>query len=177
MYQMKDLKMDEIRAASFELITKISIERRKQLIRWFARQNLEFQILVFEKQSNHYFKLKNEGIDKKILSFSSFILALQELYQQEQILKSKNKSQSLDKLGNLSKLEKIRLRKEKLQPKLQTLLNLHSVVESLYIEGFSSRKIQEYILTKHKRSVSHTLISKYINTYILNSNNQAEDKQ
>lgn len=177
MYQMKDLKMDEIRAASFELITKISIERRKQLIRWFACQNLDFQCLVFEKQSNHYFKLKNEGIDKKILSFSSFILALQELYQQEQILKSKNKSQSLDKLGNLSKLEKIRLRKEKLQPKLQTLLNLHSVVESLYIEGFSSRKIQEYILTKHKRSVSHTLISKFIKDYVLTSNFNSGDKQ
>lgn len=177
MYKMKDLKVDEIRAASFELITKISIERRKQLIRWFARQNLDFQLLVFEKQSNHYFKLKNEGIDKKILSFSSFILALQELYQQEQILKSKNKSQSLDKLGNLSRIEKIKLRKEKVQPKLQMLLNLHSVIESLYLEGLSSRKIQEYLFAKHKRSVSHTLISKYISKYILNSNNQAVDKQ
>ncbi|PWE19209.1 hypothetical protein [Aliarcobacter skirrowii] len=162
---------------TFEIVTKISQDKRKQLIRWLARQNLEFQLLVFEKQSNYYFKLKKEGVDKKILSFASFLLAIAELYNQEQILKSKNKSQSLDTLGNLSKLEKIKIRKEKLQPKLQTLLNLHSVVESLYIEGFSSRKIQEYILTKHKRSVSHTLISKYINTYILNSNNQAEDKQ
>lgn len=176
MYQMKDLKMDEFRTM-FEIVTKISVEQKAKLLRWFARQNLEFQLLVFEKQSNHYFKLKNEGVDKKILSFVSFILSLQELYNNEQILKSKNKSQSLDKLGNLSKLEKIRLRKEKLQPKLQTLLNLHSVVESLYIEGFSSRKIQEYILTKHKRSVSHTLISRYIKHYILTSNSKAGDKQ
>lgn len=177
MYQMKDLKMDEIRAASFELITKISIERRKQLIRWFARQNLDFQFLVFEKQTNYFFKLKNEGIDKKILSFSSFILAIQELYNNEQILKSKNKSQSLDVLGNLSRIEKIKLRKEKVQPKLQMLLNLNSVIESLYLEGLSSRKIQEYLLSKHKKNISHTLISKYIREYILNSNNQAVDKQ
>ncbi|OCL85449.1 hypothetical protein AAX26_01874 [Aliarcobacter thereius] len=176
MYKMKDLKVDEIRAASFELITKISVERRKQLIRWFARQNLDFQFLVFEKQTNYFFKLKNEGIDKKILSFSSFILAIQELYNNEQILKSKNKSQSLDVLGNLSKVEKIKLRKEKVQPKLQLLLNLHSVIENLYIEGLSSRKIQEYLFAKHKRSVSHTLISKYISKYILNSNNQGGDK-
>ncbi|OCL89437.1 hypothetical protein [Arcobacter porcinus] len=176
MYKMKDLKVDEIRAASFELITKISVERRKQLIRWFARQNLDFQFLVFEKQTNYFFKLKNEGIDKKILSFSSFILAIQELYNNEQILKSKNKSQSLDVLGNLSKVEKIKLRKEKVQPKLQLLLNLHSVIENLYIEGLSSRKIQEYLFAKHKRSVSHTLISKYISKYILNSNNQVGDK-
>ncbi|PWE20883.1 hypothetical protein DF188_06785 [Aliarcobacter skirrowii] len=176
MYKMPDFKIDEIRTM-FEIVTKISVEQKAKLLRWFARQNLDFQLLVFEKQSNHYFKLKNESVDKKILSFASFILALQELYQQEQILKSKNKSQSLDKLGNLSKLEKIRLRKEKLQPKLQTLLNLHSVVESLYIEGFSSRKIQEYILTKHKRSVSHTLISKFIKDYVLTSNFNSGDKQ
>lgn len=161
---------------TFEIVTKISIERRKQLIRWFARQNLEFQILVFEKQSNYYFKLKKEGVDKKILSFASFLLAIAELYNQEQILKTKNKSQSLDKLGNLTKLEKIKQRKEKLQPKLQALLNLHSVLENLYLEGLSTRKIQHFLLTRHKKSISHSLISKYINTYIKNSSNKIGDK-
>ncbi|OCL96515.1 hypothetical protein AAX29_02054 [Aliarcobacter thereius] len=161
---------------TFEIVTKISQDKRKQLIRWFACQNLDFQCLVFEKQSNHYFKLKNEGIDKKILSFASFIFAVQELYQQEQILKSKNKSQSLDKLENLSRIEKLKLRKEKLQPKQEMLLNLHSVIENLYLEGFSSRKIQHFLLIRHKKSISHTSISKYINTYILNSKNQAGDK-
>lgn len=161
---------------TFEIITKISQDKRKQLIRWFARQNLEFQLLGFEKQSNYYFKLKKEGVDKKILSFTSFLLAIAELYNQEQILKSKNKNQSLDTLGNLSKLEKIKIRKEKLQPKLQALLNLHSVLENLYLEGLSTRKIQHFLLTRHKKSISHSLISKYINTYILNSKNQAGDK-
>lgn len=175
MYKMKVLINEEIQT-SFEVITKISVEQKAKLLRWFARQNLEFQLLVFQKQSNHYFKLKNEGIDKKILSFASFILAVQELYQQEQILKSKNKSQSLDTLGNLSKLEKIKIRKEKLQPKQEMLLNLHSVIENLYLEGFSSRKIQHFLLIRHKKSISHTSISKYINTYILNSKNQAGDK-
>ncbi|MDX4036542.1 hypothetical protein [Aliarcobacter skirrowii] len=162
---------------TFEIVTKISQDKRKQFLRWFARQNLEFQILVFEKQSNHYFKLKNESVDKKILSFSSFILAIQELYENEQILKSKNKSQSLDKLGNLSKLEKIRLRKEKLQPKKEILLNLHSVIESLFLEGYSSRKIQDFLLKRHKKEISHTLISRYIKHYILTSNSKAGDKQ
>lgn len=172
MYQMKDLKMDEFRTM-FEIVTKISIERRKQLIRWFARQNLEFQILVFEKQSNYYFKLKNEGVDKKILSFSSFIIAIQELYENEQILKSKNKSQSLDRLSNLSKIEKIKIRKEKLQPKQEMLLNLHSVIENLYLEGFSSRKIQDFLLKRHKKEISHTLISRYIKHYILTLNSKS----
>ncbi|MDX4062434.1 hypothetical protein Q6A90_08655 [Aliarcobacter skirrowii] len=162
---------------TFEIVTKISQDKRKQFLRWFARQNLEFQILVFEKQSNHYFKLKNERIDKKILSFASFILAVQELYQQEQILKSKNKSQSLDTLGNLSKLEKIKIRKEKLQPKKEMLLNLHSVIETLYLEGLSSRKIQDSLLKRHKKEISHTLISKFIKDYVLTSNFNSGDKQ
>lgn len=160
-----------------EIITKISQDKRKQLIRWFARQNFEFQLLAFEKQSNYYFKLKKEGVDKKILSFTSFLLAIAELYNQEQILKSKNKNQSLDTLGNLSKLEKIKIRKEKLQPKLQVLLNLHTVIESLYLEGYSSRKIQDFLLKRHKKEISHTLISRYIKHYILTSNSKAGDKQ
>lgn len=161
---------------NFELVTKVSQRQRGQFLRWFARQNLDFQNLVFEKQSNYYFKLKSEGVDKKLLSFTSFMLSIKELFENEQVLKSKNKSQSLERIRSLSKLEKIKLRKEKSQPKLQLLLNLHSVVESLFIEGFSSRKIQEYLFAKHKRSVSHTLISKYIREYILNSNNQSVDK-
>lgn len=161
---------------TFEIVTKISQDKRKQLIRWFARQNFEFQLLAFEKQSNYYFKLKKEGVDKKILSFTSFLLTIAKLYNQEQILKSKNKSQSLDTLGNLSKLEKIKIRKEKLQPKQEMLLNLHSVIENLYLEGFSSRKIQHFLLTRHKKSISHSLISKYINTYIKNSSNKIGDK-
>ena len=177
MYKMTNLRIDDMRATSFEVITKVSKEQKAKYLRWFARQNLEFQILVFEKQSNYYFKLKNEGVDKKILSFASFILSVQELYDNELILKSKNKSQSLDRLSNLSKIEKIKIRKEKLQPKKEMLLNLHSVIENLYLEGFSSRKIQHFLLIRHKKSISHTSISKYINTYILNSNNQAEDKQ
>lgn len=70
MNKMEILKVDEIRK-SFEIITKVSTEHKNKLIGWFARQNLDFQLLVFEKQSNHYFKLKNENINKKILlSFS-----------------------------------------------------------------------------------------------------------
>ncbi|OCL92438.1 hypothetical protein AAX27_01216 [Aliarcobacter thereius] len=176
MYKMPDFKIDEIRTM-FEIVTKVSKEQKAKYLRWFARQNLEFQILVFEKQSNHYFKLKNENINKKILSLASFILSLEELYQQEQILKSKNKSQSLDRLGNLSKIEKIKIRKEKLQPKKEMLLNLHSVIESLHHEGLSSRKIQDFLLKRHKKEISHTLISRYIRHYILTSNSKAGDKQ
>lgn len=176
MYKMPDLKIDEFRTM-FEIVTKISVEQKAKLLRWFARQNLEFQLLVFEKQSNHYFKLKNESVDKKILSFASFILSVQELYDNELILKSKNKSQSLDRLSNLSKIEKIKIRKEKLQPKKEMLLNLHSVIETLYLEGLSSRKIQHFLLKRHKKEISHTLISRYIKHYILTSNSKTGDKQ
>ena len=75
------------------------------------------------------------------------------------------------------KIEKIKIRKEKLQPKKEMLLNLHSVIETLYLEGLSSRKIQDFLLKRHKKEISHTLISRYIKHYILTSNSKAGDKQ
>ena len=62
--------------SSFEFHTKLSKEQRKTLINWFNKQNIEFQILIFDEQKNQFFKLKNEGIDKKLLSLASFLLAI-----------------------------------------------------------------------------------------------------
>jgi hypothetical protein len=172
MNKIADFQMNEIKTA-FEIVTKVSVKNKAKLLRWFIRQNIEFQLLIFEKQGNYYFKLKEEGTDKKLLSFASFILAIKEFFDNEQLLKSKNKSQRFDSLGKLSKLEKIKFRKEKFQPKQEMLLNMHSVVESLFLDGFSSRKIQKYIFQKHKKDISHTLISNYINKYI---NTRKENK-
>ena len=44
--------------SSLEFHTKLSKEQRKKLINWFNKQNVEFQIMVFEEQRNQYFKMK-----------------------------------------------------------------------------------------------------------------------
>ena len=73
--------------SNLELHTKLSKEQRKSLINWFNKQNIEFQILIFDEQKNQYFKLKNEVINKNFLSLASFLLAIKYFYNKEQLLK------------------------------------------------------------------------------------------
>ncbi|NBK99018.1 MAG: hypothetical protein EOM50_13560, partial [Erysipelotrichia bacterium] len=90
--EQKNNIVDSETLSSLEFHTKLSKEQRKTLINWFNKQNIEFQILIFDEQKNQFFKLKNEGIDKKLLSLASYFLAIKHFYDKEQLLKSKNKS-------------------------------------------------------------------------------------
>lgn len=153
--------------SSLEFHTKLSKEQRKKLINWFNKQNVEFQIMIFEEQRNQYFKLKSDGANKDILSLASYLVSIKQFYDKEQLLKSKNKSQSLNELGNLSNIERIKFKKEKTKQKLQLLLSMHSVILQLHNDGYSRRDMERHIQSKYKKSISHTSISKYINEYIL----------
>ena len=171
--EQKNNIVDSETLSSLEFHTKLSKEQRKTLINWFNKQNIEFQILIFDEQKNQFFKLKNEGIDKKLLSLVSFLLAIKHFFDKEQLLKSKNKSQTLDELGNINKIERIKLKKEKPKQKLQMLLNLHSVILKLHDDGFSLRDIKQHLETKYRKTISHTYLSKYVNEYI---NTKKENK-
>lgn len=166
-YMKKNNQIDPEIISSLEFHTKLSKEQRKKLINWFNKQNVEFQIMIFEEQRNQYFKLKNEAtIDKNILSIASFLLAIKHFHDKEQFVRSKNRNQSLNEIGNISKIERIKFKKEKYNFKLQKLLSYHSVIKQLHDDCFSLRGIQDYLLTKHKFDVSHTLISKYVKKHI-----------
>lgn len=154
-----------------ERCTKLSKEQRKSRINWFKNQNVEFQILIFEEQKNQYFKLKNEGTIKEILSLASFLLAIKHFYDKEQLLKLKNKSQTLNELGNTLKIEKVKLKKEKIKQKLQLLLSMHSIIEQLHCDGYSTREIGSILLKKYRKKISHSYVNSYIKNYISNKEN------
>jgi hypothetical protein len=153
---------------SLEFCTKLSKEQRKTRINWFNKQNIEFQILIFEEQRNQFFKLKNEGTTKDILSLASFLLAIEHFYNKEQLLRTKNKSQSLNELGNIGKIEKVKLKKEKPKQKLQLLLSMHSIIEQLHCDGYSTREIGSILLKKYRKKISHSYVNSYIKKYISN---------
>jgi hypothetical protein len=153
---------------SLEFCTKLSKEQRKTRINWFNKQNIEFQILIFEEQRNQFFKLKNEGTTKDILSLASFLLAIEHFYNKEQLLRTKNKSQSLNELGNIGKIEKVKLKKEKPKQKLQLLLSMHSIIEQLHCDGYSTREIESILLKKYRKKISHSYVNSYIKKYISN---------
>ena len=156
---------------SLEFCTKLSKEQRKTRINWFKNQNIEFQILIFEEQRNQFFKLKNEGTTKNILSLASFLIAIKHFYDKEQLVRSKNKSQSLNELGNIAKIEMIKLKKEKPKQKLQMLLSMHSVISGLYNDGYSSREIEKILLKRYKKEISHTYVNTYIKEYVSDKEN------
>ena len=169
--EQKNNMVDNGTLSSLEFHTKLSKEQRKTLINWFNKQNIEFQILIFDEQKNQFFKLKNEGIDKKLLSLASFLLAIKHFYDKEQLLKSKNRSQTLSELGGIAKIERIKLKKEKPKQKLQMLLSIHSVILALHNDGYSSRNIEKILLKKYKKEVSHSYINSYIQKYVAKKEN------
>lgn len=156
---------------SLEFHTKLSKEQQKTRINWFNKQNVAFQILIFEEQRNQFFKLKNEGTTKDILSLASFLLAIGHFYNKEQLLKSKNKNQSLNELGNIGKIERVKIKKEKPKQKLQLLLSMHFIIEQLHCDGNSIREIGKILLKRYKKEFSHTYINTYINEYIIDKEN------
>lgn len=166
MTHQKNNIVDSQTIASLELLTKLSQDQRKSYGNWFNRQNVEFQILVFKEQRNEYFKLKNLYGNKDILPLAAFCLAIKHFYVKEKLLKSKNKSQSLEEIGNLSKIELVKMKKQKPKQKQQTLLNMLSVIEQLNNGGYSLREIASILKNKYRVEVSHTYIGNFINEHI-----------
>lgn len=165
--KQKNNIVDSKTLSSLEFYTKLSKEQRKTLVNWFNKQNIEFQILIFDEQKNQFFKLKNEGLDKKILSLASYLLAIKHFFDKEQLLKLKNKNQTLSEIGCIAKIERIKLKKERPKQKLQMLLSIHSVIATLHNDGYSLRDIKQHLQSKYRKTISHTYLSQYINKYII----------
>jgi hypothetical protein len=150
----------EIINTQLEQATACSCEKRKQLIQWFSKQNVDVQIDVFIEQRNQFFKHKGKIESNDVLALSAFFLAILYFKKQEQQLKEKNKSQSLDLLGNISQYEIKKHKKLRKKEKREKLLNIWSVVQKLKSEKYSFRSISQYIRQRHRFEVSHTYISK-----------------
>lgn len=151
--------------STIDLITHMSHAARKKLINWFARQNYEIQIAIFEEQKNQYFKLKAQNIDTRIIALSSFIFAIKIFFDKEILLKKKNKSASLDELGKNVDYQIRRFKKVRKKDKEAKLLNLISVIQKLKMEQYSYRHICDYLKKFHRFEVSHTYLAKFIKEY------------
>jgi hypothetical protein len=152
---------------NIELQTKLSIEKRRSLVNWFNKQNVEIQLLVFNEQKNQYFKLKSTIEDQNIVSICAYYLAIAEFYNKEIVMNKKNKSQSLDNISKHLNLEIKKAKKLRKKEKREKLLNLISVVERLKDDGYSLRNISKYLAAKHRFNVSHVYIANFIKEFEL----------
>ena len=65
--------VDSNTLSTLEFHTKLSKEERKRHINWFNKQNIEFQIMIFDEQKNQFFKLT---IAHKLFKLTCFNLTL-----------------------------------------------------------------------------------------------------
>ncbi len=63
------------------------------------------------------------------------------------------------------------MKKEKPKQKLQLLLSMHSIIEQLHFDGYSSREIGKILLKRYKKKISHAYINTYINEYVIDKEN------
>lgn len=152
---------------NIELLTKLSVEKRKSLINWFNKQNIEIQLLIFNEQKNQFFKLKSQAEHHSLIPLASFYLAINLHVEQEKQFDKKNASHSLQ---NLSKLTSFEIKKNKTmraKEKREKLLNLISILKTLRAEKYSLRGISRYLRSKHRFDVSHAYIADFLKEFDL----------
>lgn len=138
-----------------EIITKMSEEMQNRIIRIFAKLDAETKVNVFQDQKVIFHKLRNiySDVDNSLLSYSSFVLATQNITEKVNINAMKLRSSST---------------KEKSQ-KREKLLSYWSIIRTLkFEENLSFREISTYLSKYHKFEVSYSLVHK---TWNENENN------
>lgn len=131
-----------------EIITKMNQKTQNQMIRTFTKLDISVKVDIFKDQIVNFHKLKkiHFDIDNSILTYASFVLAI------EFIIKNTNQV-------NLKAI-KLRSKNEKKQnQKREKLLSYWSIVKTLKLEqNYSFRNISEYLLKYHRFEVSYSLI-------------------
>lgn len=144
--------------AKIEKITKFSQSRRKVLVSFFNKLNIELQIDVFREQKNHFFMLKNQQIEAELLGYCAFLLSIESYYKLSILSKFKNNSQDLHAIKKLEHIEVKKYRKTKIKEKREKILNYFSFINTLRNDGYSFRSIADALRSKHRLDVSHTYV-------------------
>lgn len=130
-----------------------------------SRQNVLVQIDVFKEQKNQFFKLQNQEVNAEIVPLAAFYLAIDKYYQLSDSNNIKNKSNSLEKAGQVSQLYIKKGKKLRKKEKFEKLLDLRHKLIELQEEGYSLRNIKKYLKGAHGFDVSHTYIADRIKEF------------
>ncbi len=154
---MNDL---EILNLKFAQLTKLSLKNQKSLMNWFNKQNLIIKMEVFKELRNQFFKLQSiDSIQNRdFISLSAFYVAVQEIYNLDKLVVSKNKSSNLQAIAKISSISIHKYRKSKIKVKKEKLLNMWSIIKKLKNEAYSFRDISIFLQQRHRLNVSHTYI-------------------
>jgi len=144
--------------------TIMSLSDRQKAMRWFTHQNDLIVQDVFKLKKNHFYRLKSENhiTDIVLIDVIAFYLAIKEIIAQTKITNRKNRSGSFGFLRKIGETRAKQLRKPRLNPKREKLLNLQGVIKDL-IESkkYSYRAVSAYLKTYHRLAASHTTIAAF----------------
>lgn len=138
---------------------RTSNDGQKRLINWFAKQNNEIKLKIFEEKRKQFFKLKQE-IDKnvEVIDYLSFISSIKVIHEKLNYKNKKNKSKSLNELVDISTLELASLKKSQKKEKYEAIVNRYSIIEKLRNENISWRNISQIFKVKYRLNLSHQYI-------------------
>lgn len=144
-----------------ESLTKISLESQNQKLRYFAKIDLRTKLEIFQHQKQLFHKLKSAygDIDNSVLTFSSFILAIDHVIKKLDIV-------------NLNAI-KIKGKNNKAKIKRQKVLDFWAIVRTLKLEqNMSFRDIADYFKKYHKFDISYSTIYELWNELEKNTKNK-----
>ena len=130
-----------------EMITKMNQESQNQMLRTFTKLDISLKIDVFKEQKVVFHKLKNNHlcIENSILTYASFILAIQTIINKTNIM-------------NLNVI-KLRRKSSKTNVKRQKVLGYWAIVRTLKLEqNMSFRYIATYFAKYHRLEISYSTI-------------------
>ena len=133
-----------------EAITKMNQEAQNQKLRLFVKVDITTKLKILDQQKSIFHKLRGfySDVDNVILTFSSLILATEEV---------------LNKIDGVN-LKALKLRSNNIKKqnlKREKLLSYWSIVRTLRLEqNMSFRNISNYLKKYHKFEVSYSIIYK-----------------
>ncbi len=156
------MELNELEKTIIE-ITLLSVDMRKENIRWFAKQNSLMAYEVFKLKKNHFHKLKAGGVitDLILIEMIAFLFAVKELIESTEIPNRKNRSKDLASLRRIAQNQAKQWKKARKTPKRDKLLFMQNNIITWIEAGLSDRKIAAKITSGKKYNISHTEISRF----------------
>lgn len=141
-----------------------SVDKCKQSVRFIYKKSIKLITELKNQEKCKYFELKAqpEHLDSSTISTISTLVCAYELHQRV-IGKYKAKDGDLNGI-NSTFLHIISKKKIRKKAKFEKLENLHSVLQILVDNDYSTREMAKYLLTRHRFEVSHSYINEYIKT-------------
>lgn len=143
--------------------TKVSIKRRRKVLKWLTNQTEEVVLLAFEGQKKQLFSLSKVNEDNKsVLYLAALYLAAEHLYSLYHAQKNKNRTIDIHAVKGATSIKAKKFKRSIQSEKYDRLLNMKNKILVLKDEeNLSFRQISKFLKKYHRLEVSHSYIATF----------------